>query len=544
MKKYIYFLIFFYSITAFAQTGVTPPKPNQPPTSDVPPTDQPKIVQLKPPPPVDTKKNGTISHTDGRPSMGSDTNKIIKGRGNTLFYIGAGYNFLSKSTKSQAFLSNAADVNLSVYQPLLVRKMFTFGIQMGVGYCIGINDNFPSTVGVFHVPGETSGTVAFKSSGGIKQSAFKFEAGPQLNIHIGNHFVISPSLLVGARINFGLKEFSTEQTTIFRGFTKTYMLIQKSNTKPVSFVLTPKLRLHYMFNDLIGLWAEVNYTFLSKIRTSISTFTPEGTPDDEGMYNIEQLDNGTIATEQRTTKFSAVGVNAGLIFSFGGKSKPPINSDKSLNIVEVFDEQSGISAKTITITCNIGNIKNDCKTGGGLCNCILGIATTVHTGTSDDPPTIGGVHPDDIPPTKSQENKPRPILGQSPPTGIIVKDPLSDSPPGVIANQKDSVTVVNKSAEPIIVVILSQPPPNQRSMKVNVSGKNMYVHFVDPLPGDASIFVFDSPTPLDTSIAKELGYKKITIQPGNYKVEKEGKGKVVKLGVVYSLNSEDIIKLK
>lgn len=248
----------------------------------------------------------------------SDTQAIPCSRGNTLFYTGAGYNFVSKNAKSDAFLNDAIGVNVSVYQPFLKRKIITFGIQINAEYAFSLSDNFPAIPNPFHVIGETSSTVALKSSGGMKPSSFKIEAGPQLNIHIGEHFVISPAFMVGASINLGLKEFSFEQTTLLSGTSYNYTLLHKTNSKPADVSLTPKLRLHYLFNDWIGIWVEANYSFLSRIRTDITTFLPLDTPI-AGEYEKSQLDDGSYTTEHRTTKFSAVGVNAGLIFSLRGK---------------------------------------------------------------------------------------------------------------------------------------------------------------------------------------------------------------------------------
>lgn len=274
-----------------------------------------KSVSILQPPPVDTYPGAAISTSRSNikhPNHGD--------YGKTMIYVGAGYNFLNKTTKSDAFLNNAIGINLSIYQPLLERKTLTLGIQMAGEYAISTKDNLPELPSVFHVIGETSSTVAFKNSEGMKQSAFKIEAGPQLNFHIGDHFVISPAFLVGALL-LKQKEFSAEQTTILGDETHKYTLLKKWDVTTGGVVLTPKLRLNYLINDCVGLWAEANYAFLPEIKSFTSTFNPQDTPDDEGNYDIFQLDNGKTTIEQTTTKYSAVGVNAGLVFSFGKKKE-------------------------------------------------------------------------------------------------------------------------------------------------------------------------------------------------------------------------------
>ena len=279
------FLFTAFGSGAFAQTGLIVP------TSDQPPTDQ-------------SKKNETP-----------------KGRGNTLIYVGAGYNFLNKTTKSNAFLNDAIGVNLSVYQPFVARKLFTFGLQAGFDYGFSTKDNLPTLPNAFHVVGETSSTVAFQTSAnGIKQSAFKFDLGPQLNIHAGNHFSVGAAFTVGSMV-FTQPEFSAVQSTLLSGTTSNYTLLRKWNVTSGGVVLTPKLRFNYLINDWIGLWAEVNYTFLPSIKSNISTFNPQDTPNDSGLYDIFQLDNGRTTTTQTVTKYSSIGVNGGLVFSFGKKKE-------------------------------------------------------------------------------------------------------------------------------------------------------------------------------------------------------------------------------
>jgi hypothetical protein len=256
--------------------------------------------------------------------------EVPKGRGNTLLYIGSGYNFLNSNTKSQAYLNDAIGVNASIYQPLVVRKVFTFGIHIGAEYGFSLKNNFPALPSAFHVIGETSSTVAYNSNAGsIKQSAFKIEVGPQLNIHIGNHFVISPAFLVGGMV-LSQNEITADQTTIANNIlgsqTYHYTLLRKLDMTAGALALTPKIRFHYLINNWIGLWAEVNYTIAPTIKTYLSKFTPQDTPDSTGYYDRYQLDHGTTTTEQRKFQYASIGVNGGLVFSFGRK-KEKVSAD-------------------------------------------------------------------------------------------------------------------------------------------------------------------------------------------------------------------------
>jgi hypothetical protein len=73
----------------------------------------------------------------------------------------------------------------------------------------------------------------------------------------------------------------------------------------------------------------------------------------------------------------------------------------------------------------------------------------------------------------------------------------------------------------------------ERNLSVEVVNDELYAYFADPLPRDASSkFEFDKPTPLTDSISNKLGYKTVTIQPGNYAVKTENKTAIVKLKIL------------
>lgn len=293
------------------------------PVSDVPPTDQ-KL-----------RGNQPILDTG------------LKNRSKTMIYVGAGYNFLNKTTKSDAFINNAAGVNASLYQPLVARKVFTFGIQTGLDYSFSTKDNPPATPAPFHVIGETSSTVAMQNSGsGLKQSVFKVDLGPQLNIHAGEHFAVSAAFMVGAMV-FNQPEFTAVQKTLTPTTKNDYTLMRKWDVTAGGVVLTPKLRVNYLINDWVGIWAEVNYTFLPSIKSTITVFNPQDTPNDSGYYDSYQLDHGTTTTEQRVTKYSSIGVNGGLVFSFGKREKKcPCDEEK----FKVTDKVTTSREKIILIT--------------------------------------------------------------------------------------------------------------------------------------------------------------------------------------------------
>jgi hypothetical protein len=490
------------------------------------------------------------------------TRSNTKHQGMTMIYIGAGYNLLNGTTKSDAFLNNAPGVNLSIYQPFVVRKVFTFGLQAGFDYAFSTKDNLPALPNAFHVVGETSSTVAFQNSaGGIRQSAYKFDLGPQLNIHAGDHFSIGAAFTAGAMV-FTQPEFSAVQTTIrptpTGSMTSTYTLLHKWDLTAGGLALTPKLRLNYLINDWIGLWAEVNYTFMPRIKSYLSKFTPQDTPDSTGYYDIFQLDHGTTTTEQRVTKYSAVGINGGLVFSFGKKEKKcpcdeanandqlkhfavprmrvgggdlqennrdvdatgrPSATEKEYSLNRDVDAKGRPSSSTLTRDVDQTGRPSITESDKGV-----DIAQNTVKGppvpTNDQEAGIVG-HRDVDPKGRPSNQKKMPDIPEIPIHCTIARHGCSYDA-GICHCRLGSGSIVDRKDD-----------PRNRNMKLEVKGNIMFVRFKEALPLDAtaSDFVFEEPTAMEESIAKELGYKQIIIQKGSYKPQKEADGIVVKLDI-------------
>ena len=270
----------------------------KPPTSDVPPTDQ--GIKYKVTDKVTNSREKKMEASDELPSI--------------MIYIGAGSNSPSTTVKNDAYVTNTIGFDANIFIPIIKKKNFSFGFNGGGEYFINNNDNAPSSPNAFHVIGETSSTVAVTSLGSSKNSGFKLGVAPQVNFFIGKRIIISPMIEAGY-MNMTNKSFSAVQTTNLDGNLYNYTLLSKTETKTSGFALIPKVRLNYMFTKNIGMWVETNYTVGPTVINSISTFIPQDTPDENGQYNIFQLDNGTTTTVQTKTKFSSFGVHAGLLFS-------------------------------------------------------------------------------------------------------------------------------------------------------------------------------------------------------------------------------------
>ena len=228
-----------------------------------------------------------------------------------MVYIGAGSNSPSTKAKDDAYATNTIGFDANVFVSVIKKKNFSFGFNGGGEYFSSNKDPLKTLPNPFHVIGETSSIVS--SSGKSKQQSFNVGAGPQANFYLGKHIIVSPIFLVGY-MSLTQNAFSATQTTVIDDNTSNYNLLSQTQTKTNGLALISKLRLQYFLNRRIGFWAETNYTMGPIIKNTVNTFIPQGTPDNNGQYEFDQLQNGTTKTEIRQTKFGSFGVHVGVMF--------------------------------------------------------------------------------------------------------------------------------------------------------------------------------------------------------------------------------------
>ncbi|WP_396147401.1 hypothetical protein [Flavobacterium sp.] len=268
-------------------------------------------------------------------ARGKNRGKVVTpGSQGSIVVFGGGTSMPSSDGKDKAFLSNSTAINADFFLPL-IRKgwdgggardhvkghKMDFGLNVGGTYNFGGSGGFGTTPNPFVVTGQTSSMV---SDRGLdpRSPGFRMGAGPQANFYFGK-FIVSPMVL-GEYFSMTQKEMSIVQTTQFNGQSYDFNLATLPETKTSGFAVTPKLRLHYMFNDRFGLFADASYTMGPKIETTISKLIPNGNPSPQsGSYNIQQLQTGTMVKgETKSTAYSAMGFNFGVVIGLGGKEEP------------------------------------------------------------------------------------------------------------------------------------------------------------------------------------------------------------------------------
>lgn len=236
-----------------------------------------------------------------------------------MLSLGAGSSMPSSDTKDNGHFSNSPVITADTYIPLVsLGKNSHFGINLGGSYYLGgsvdnPNDPLP---GAINIVGQSSPPTVAYSVDSPGSKGFSLGAGPQINFHLGDHFIISPILSL-EYLSITRKEIRAVQTSVVDGETFAFNLITLPETKTSGFAFSPKIRLNYLFTRHIGIWVEGSYTVGPKTKTSSNVLIPEGEADGEGSYTVSQLQNATyVQKETVSTGYRALGVNVGLVYEF------------------------------------------------------------------------------------------------------------------------------------------------------------------------------------------------------------------------------------
>ncbi len=232
-----------------------------------------------------------------------------------LIYIGGGITSPSSTTK-EAGVVNGIDINLSVYKPIWFWGNTSLGINAGGGYTTGNGDYaLDNRYTVYQLQGQSAPpTVSEKGSGSPKNAGFKFEAGPQMNIHLGD-VTVSP-ILNAAYLSISQKAFAVTETVQENTVDYPYVLLAQKATKTSGLGIIPKVRVAYNITPSIGIWVEGSYIMGPKIETESTRFVLDpNIPSDS--YNLGHFNEGQYITTKSDSKYSAVGVSGGIVISLG-----------------------------------------------------------------------------------------------------------------------------------------------------------------------------------------------------------------------------------
>jgi hypothetical protein len=256
-------------------------------------------------------------------------------------YIGGGIVNPSGTTKETGMV-NGIDLNLSVYKPIWAweQSNISLGINAGGGYTMGNGSySLDNRYTVYQLQGQSATpVVSEKGTGSPKSQGFKFEAGPQMNIHLGE-VTLSPIFNLGY-LSMTQKELNVTETVQLNTVDYPYDLLTQKETKTSGLGIIPKVRLAYNITPMIGIWVEGNYTMGSKIETESTRFVLDPTiPSDS--YNLGHFQEGQYVTTKASTKYTAMGVSGGIVISLGRGSNSPKQQNFKNETVETTNIKGG-----------------------------------------------------------------------------------------------------------------------------------------------------------------------------------------------------------
>ena len=271
--------------------------------------------------------NGKVK-TEGQPVRG----QIVKGGQNgkvkrnghvtlmrfTQIYLGGGI-FSPTQTTKEAGMVSGIDINLGVYQPIWNWETTSLGLNLGGSYTTGNGDyQLDNRYTVYQLQGQSAPpVVAEKGTGSPKQQGFKFEAGPQMNIHLGD-VTVSPIFNVGY-LSVTQKEFTVTETVQEQTVDYPYVLLTQKETKTNGLAMIPKVRLAYNFTPRIGIWMEGSYILGPKTATESTRFVLDpNIPSDS--YNLGHFQEGQYITTKSETKYSGIGISGGIVIGLGKRT--------------------------------------------------------------------------------------------------------------------------------------------------------------------------------------------------------------------------------
>ncbi|PQA91579.1 hypothetical protein B0A69_17410 [Chryseobacterium shigense] len=277
---------------------------------------------------------------------------IVKGGknpgGNLLISAGGGGLFPGNTYGLDNHVGNGFNGNINLYVPLLTMfpsetNSVSLGLNGGAGFFRMKKDYNPEGP-VYHVAGQSAPpSLKAEIADGSKQSGFIAEAGVQSNFSFSK-FTVSPIVNL-AYISSKESQFTAVQTSNVNGQTRTFETSKKVISKTDGLGVIPKLRLSY-FPGRVGFFVEGSYLMGPDVQSTTTIFKPNGPPNGEGFYSIDQMTAGKYETVEMKNRFNALGLNVGVIFSIPSKKQSV--SPKKSEITEELQSKSGSSCVCVS----------------------------------------------------------------------------------------------------------------------------------------------------------------------------------------------------
>lgn len=310
----------------------------------------------------------TVSAQNARPGQPIGGIVVKGGKnpgGNLLISAGGGGLFPASSYKEMNHIKSGLNGNINIYVPLLTLSTTginytSFGVNGGIGF-LGMKREFQSESSVYKISGQSSPPSFKTETTNRNQNGVIGEAGVQSNISF-NKFTISPILNL-AYISLNGNESSTVQTSSVNGQTRSFETFKRQTFKREGLGVIPKLRFSY-FPGRVGFFVEGNYFIGPNVENATTTFVPNGFPNNEGFYSIDQMMTGKYQTVETKNRWNALGINAGIILSIISKKIDDLPKSPE-NINEVQSGNNCVCVSSPTASVQFPNVSGPSINPGG-----------------------------------------------------------------------------------------------------------------------------------------------------------------------------------
>ena len=232
----------------------------------------------------------------------------------TTVFIEGGSSIPSSDLKSNGY-SNGSNFNAGVFVPL----KGIFGVTSSVGYS-AVNQQIatPDFSNIKYIDNGVETTLSSGgSSNGSKTKAMQVLVGPAVQLNFGKFSVI-PSVMAGYQ-TVSTAGFSQDGSYNIIDATGTngkvtYGQYARQQSTSSGVVIQPNLKVGWNLTKNISAFTSINHSCGPTVSNSYATFTPEGTPNVKGNYEIQQLQNGTQTTTTTETKIQNTAVNFGIAY--------------------------------------------------------------------------------------------------------------------------------------------------------------------------------------------------------------------------------------
>ncbi|MDO6429378.1 carboxypeptidase-like regulatory domain-containing protein [Flavitalea sp. BT771] len=242
-----------------------------------------------------------------------------------------GRSYSSSTLQRDALIGNGYQLGGDIFIPLsgkgrnepaIGSPRFTLGVIAGGQYLSAenINPDKSPLLSKYRLP---SGNldITDRQNGASNSHGFTAFAGVQADLRFGK-IAISPSIS-GGYFSLHRDGFTQSTQVMVNGTYQTVVLAASQPQNSTGFITIPKLKVSYSLTGNLSIYAAGAINAGPAITTTQSYLVPAGGFNEKNTYEAQQLASGKLSLDGASKDaghFTAVSMNAGVSWSFGGRS--------------------------------------------------------------------------------------------------------------------------------------------------------------------------------------------------------------------------------